>query len=104
MEREGGGIFSEDRRASRIVNALISLYPHLSYQLHCRNLAKPLRCCWLKQGIKQFSSLPSDQIAQRLHALLLPQASVNLRCAGHSAPPIRGDCGPAASREQPLRD
>src|SRR5258708_1569418 len=29
-------------------------------------MAEPLRCCWIKQGIKQLSSLPSDIFGESL--------------------------------------
>src|SRR5258708_13625151 len=62
----GGRNILRGTPTNRIVNALIILHPHLSEQLHCRNMAEPLRCCWIKQGIKQLSSLPSDIFGESL--------------------------------------
>jgi hypothetical protein len=82
MSREGGGIFSRATPTNDLIDPLVILHPHLSQDFYRRDLAEPLRGRWIKQGIKQLSSLLSDQIAQKPDARLPPQANANLRLPG----------------------
>src|SRR5690348_2896829 len=46
--------------SDHLINALVILYPHLAQNFYRWNLAEPLRGHWIKEGIKELSSLLSD--------------------------------------------
>src|SRR5450631_3100453 len=60
MERDAGGIFSRSTPLNHIFDALIILDPDPAQNVCCWNLAEPLGCRWIKEGIQQRSSLLSD--------------------------------------------
>src|SRR5450631_2154609 len=60
MERDAGGIFSRSTPLNHIFDALIILDPDPAQNVYSWNLAEPLGCRWIKEGIQQRSSLLSD--------------------------------------------
>ena len=66
---------------NHIINALIILDPHLAQDFDCRNLAEPLRSSGIKERIKQFSSLLSQFLRQKLTRSASPSRGTRIFAA-----------------------
>src|SRR6266700_5467539 len=56
----GWGNILRQTPTNSLIDPLIILYPYLSQNFYCWHKAKPLGGSWIKESIKQFSSLLSD--------------------------------------------